>query len=186
MSTQCDARGVATECGCIRVYPLQCAKLIAQPVGAAHAFLFECGVGEKAECSESVADGNDNDATPGEVRWVITGPFARPSKQASAVNPDEYRKSISRCDGGRPDVECEAIFTLFAWGGAEAVELRGLRAIRCGPRCLQRSISRSRSRGFAEASRSGFVRRSGEWDTAVYAEAVELDSLYQPFGCQSK
>ena len=186
MSTQRDARGVAAERSCVRVHPLGCAKLISQPVGAARAFLLECGVREKAERSESVADGDDNDAAPGEVGWIITGALARPAKQASAVYPEEYRECVSWRCGRRPDVECQAIFTLFALGGAKAVELRGLRAIRRGPRCLQRSISGSRSRWFAEATRSRFVRRSGERDTEVYAEAVEPGSLYEAFGRQSK
>lgn len=186
MPAQCDAPGVTAERGRIRVYPLERAKLIFQPVGAAGAFLLECGVREKAECSESVADGDDNNAAPCEVRRVITRALARSPKQAAAVNPKEYRECVGRRRGRRPDIECEAIFTLVAFRGAEAVELGRLRTIRRGSRCLQRSISNSRSRWFAEAPRGRFVRRGGERDTAVYAEAVALGSLYQALGGQSK
>src|ERR1700678_1701457 len=108
-----DLVGIAAEGRNVALDPHQRCDEVVQAVIAGRAMLRlggEFGMREKTKRVETMIDGDDDDAAPGQTRAVIAWLGAGADDEAAAVNPNHYRQTRA-CPGSgrRPGVEVKAI-----------------------------------------------------------------------------
>ena len=134
--------GIAAEGGDVAPDPLQRRNKVKHPVVARGAlFGREFGMREKTERIEPMVDGDDDDASRGELCAVVARLGARPDDEAAAVNPEQHRQArgLAR-PHGRPDVEIEAILG-DAGAGSDRCRRRRCPASSCRPNFGRRARS---------------------------------------------